>query len=163
GRSSGPKLDAREQHYRIPGPLDGMSLFLRFLPTVKSCFEPRRAILYVHGATFPSALFIAHRFDGRSWRDELGDAGFDVWGLDFYGFGQSDRYPEMGRPAADHAPLCVAVDAATQLNAAVRFIVAHQGIDKISLISHSWGSMPVGLFAGGHSALVDRIVLFAPI
>jgi pimeloyl-ACP methyl ester carboxylesterase len=33
----------------------------------------------------------------------------------------------------------------------------------MSLISHSWGSMPACLFAGAHSALVDRLVLFAPI
>jgi pimeloyl-ACP methyl ester carboxylesterase len=31
------------------------------------------------------------------------------------------------------------------------------------LLSHSWGSMPAGLFAGAHPALVDRLVLFAPI
>ena len=51
-------------------------------------------MLYIHGATFPSALSIAHRFDGTSWRDVLNEAGFDVWGLDFYGFGHSDRYPK---------------------------------------------------------------------
>ena len=39
----------------------------------------------MHGATFPSALSIAHRFDGRSWRDELCDEGFHVWGFDFHG------------------------------------------------------------------------------
>jgi pimeloyl-ACP methyl ester carboxylesterase len=161
--SSAPKLCSREQHFRIPGPLDGLSLFLRFLPCARTGLTPRRAMLYVHGATFPSALSIAHRFDGRSWRDALCDAGFDVWGLDFYGFGHSDRYPEMDRPAADHPPLCVGGDAAKQLEAAIRFILGHQDIEKISLISHSWGSMPAGLFAGAHPALVDRLVLFAPI
>jgi pimeloyl-ACP methyl ester carboxylesterase len=157
------KLVCNEQHFRVPGPRDGLSLFLRFLPAVQSTAEPRRAVLYVHGATFPSALSIAHRFGGRSWRDALCDAGFDVWGLDFYGFGHSDRYPEMDRPAADHPPLCVAGDAAEQLEAAVRFILRRQHIEKISLISHSWGSMPACLFAGAHPALVDRLVLFAPI
>jgi pimeloyl-ACP methyl ester carboxylesterase len=57
----------------------------------------------------------------------------------------------------------VAEDAARQLEAAVRFILAHQGLEKLSLISHSWGSMPASLFAASHPALVDRIVLFAPI
>jgi pimeloyl-ACP methyl ester carboxylesterase len=161
--STAPKLDPREQHFRIPGPREGMSLFLRFLPAVNTAMRPRRAVLYVHGATFPSALSIAHRFDGKSWRDALGDAGFDVWGLDFYGFGHSDRYPEMSQPAADNPPLCVAEDAAQQLEAAIRFILGHQNIEKLSLISHSWGSMPLGLVAGAHSALVDRLVLFAPI
>ena len=161
--SSTPKLDPREQHFVVPGSRDGLSLFLRFLPAAQASPTPRRAVLYIHGATFPSALSIAHRFDGRSWRDALCDAGFDVWGLDFYGFGHSDRYPEMDRPAADNAPLCVAADAAKQLEAAVGFILGHQAIGKISLISHSWGSMPACLFAGAHSALVDRLVLFAPI
>jgi pimeloyl-ACP methyl ester carboxylesterase len=161
--SSALKLDPNEQHFRIPGPLDGLSLFLRFLPSTPTGFPPLRAVIYVHGATFPSALSIAFRFDGRSWRDALCEAGFDVWALDFYGFGGSGRYPEMDRPGADNPPLCVAEDAAKQLEAAIRFILRHQDIEKISLISHSWGSMPAGLFAGTHPALVDRLVLFAPI
>ncbi|MEA2779155.1 MAG: hypothetical protein QOK29_699 [Rhodospirillaceae bacterium] len=163
GFSSTPKLDSSEQHFRISGPRDGLPLFLRFLPATRTGTNPRRTVLYVRGATFPSALSIAHRFDGRSWRDALCDAGFDVWGLDFYGFGHSGRYPEMGRLAADNPPLCVAEDAAKQLEAAIRFILSHQDIEQLSLISHSWGSMPAGLFAGAHPALVDRLVLFAPI
>ena len=161
--SAATKLDPREQHFRIPGPREGLSLFLRFLPAPHGEDKPRRTVLYVHGATFPSALSIAHRFDGRSWRDALADAGFDVWGLDFYGFGHSDRYPEMEQPAAQNPPLCAAQDAATQLEAAARFILGHQNIEKLSLISHSWGSMPACLFAAAHPALVDRLVLFAPI
>jgi pimeloyl-ACP methyl ester carboxylesterase len=161
--STAPTLDAREQHFRIPGPRQGLSLFLRFLPAAHTTFRPRRAVLYIHGATFPSALSIAHRFDGKSWRDALGEAGFDVWGLDFYGFAYSDRYPEMDQPAIDNAPLCTAEDAAKQLEAAVTFILGHQNLDKLSLISHSWGSMPAGLFAGTHSARIDQLVLFAPI
>jgi pimeloyl-ACP methyl ester carboxylesterase len=161
--STAPRLDPREQHFRVPGPRQGMSLFLRFRPAATTDPRSRRAVLYVHGATFPSALSVAHRFDGRSWRDELNEAGFDVWGLDFYGFGHSDRYPEMDQPAVENLPLCVATDAAEQMGAAVRFILARQNIEKLSLISHSWGSMPAGLFAGRHPSLVDRMVLFAPI
>lgn len=161
--SAAPKLDAREQHFQLPGPREGLSLFLRFLPAADATPRPRRAVLYVHGATFPSALSIAHRFDGKSWRDTLGEAGFDVWALDFYGFGHSDRYPEMDQPAADSPPLCVADDAARQLEAALRFILAHQDLDRLSLISHSWGSMPAGLLASAHPELIDRLVLFAPI
>jgi pimeloyl-ACP methyl ester carboxylesterase len=161
--SAAPKLDPREEHFHIAGPREGLSLFLRFLPATNTEFRPRRAVLYVHGATFPSALSLAHRFDGRSWRDALCDAGFDVWGLDFYGFGHSDRYPEMNRPAIENPPLCVAEDAAQQLAAAVGFILGHRDLEKLSLIAHSWGSMPAGLFAGRHPALIDRLVLFAPI
>src|SRR5215472_13277746 len=161
--SAAPKLDPREQHFRIPGPRDGLSLFLRFLDAVARSGRPRQAVLYVHGATFPSALSIAHRFDGRSWRDALIEAGFDVWGLDFHGFGHSDRYPEMSQPAENNQPLCVAEDAAKQVEAGVRFILAHQKVEKLSLVPHSWGSMPACIFAAAYPALIDRLVLFAPI
>jgi pimeloyl-ACP methyl ester carboxylesterase len=155
------RLDEREEVFLIPGPREGMSIFLRRLGPLNA---PRhRAVLYVHGATFPSALSIAHRFDGRSWRDALCDAGFSVWGLDFYGFGNSDRYPEMLLAADVNAPLGLAAESADQLAIAVNFILGREGFAALSMISHSWGSMPVGRFAGSHPALVDRWVLFAPI
>lgn len=155
------KLDPRERHFRIPGPLAGMRLFLRQLSPSEG--QAHRAVLYVHGATFPSALSVAHRFEGRSWRDALCEAGFTVWALDFYGFGCSDRYPEMDAPAGDHPPLGLAVEAAEQLATAVRFILEYERLSALCLISHSWGSMAAGRFAGAHAALVDRWVLFAPI
>src|SRR5262249_20900970 len=111
----------------------------------------------------PSALSIAHRFDGYSWRDALCEAGFDVWGLDFHGFGSSDRYPEMDGPPEANAPLCRTPDAAAQLAAAARFILARSGRPTLPLIAHSWGTLPAGRFAGGHPDLVDRLVLFGPI
>jgi len=156
------KLDPHEENFRIAGPREGMSLFLRRLAATNAPVD-RHVVLYVHGATFPSALSIAHRFDGRSWRDALCEAGLHVWGLDFYGFGNSDRYPEMNQDAALHPPLCTADDAAGQLYIAVRFILTHEGVDRLSIISHSWGSMPVGRLAAAHPTLVDRWVLFAPI
>ncbi|MBV8191954.1 MAG: alpha/beta hydrolase [Alphaproteobacteria bacterium] len=155
--------EAREQRFRIPGPRDGLSLSLSFLPAAPRAGPARGAVVYVHGATFPSALSIAYRFDGRSWRDALSDAGFDVWGFDFYGFGTSDRYPEMERGAAENAPLCDAADGARQLECVVRFIMGQQNRPRVSLISHSWGSMAAGLFASAHPTLVDRWILFAPI
>jgi len=150
-----------EEHFLIPGPRPDMRLFLRRLG--HSPASPGRAVLYVHGATFPSGLSIAHRFDGRSWRDTLCDAGFSVWGLDFYGFGHSDRYPEMDAPAGANSPLGLAEDAAAQLGVAIRFILEREALASLSLITHSWGSMPAGRFAGQHPGLVDRLVLFAPI
>jgi pimeloyl-ACP methyl ester carboxylesterase len=155
------KLDSHEQHYWIPSPRPGLQLFLRHLPPTS---PSDRVVLYVHGATFPSALSIAHRFDdGYSWRDALCDVGFHVWGLDFLGFGLSDRYREMNEPADANPPLGRAGDASDQLEAAVRFILDQHGCSRLSLITHSWASMPACLFAGRHPALVDRLVLFGPI
>jgi pimeloyl-ACP methyl ester carboxylesterase len=122
-----------------------------------------RPVLYVHGATFPSASSIAHRFDGWSWRDALCGAGFDVWALDFYGYGYSGRYEEMSQPPARNPPLLRAEDASSQVEAAVRFILRHHGVPNLSIISHSWGSMPACVFAAKHPTLIERLVLFAPI
>lgn len=158
-----PLLDPREEHFRVPGPHAGLHLFLRRLSPRQPTTQSPAVVLYVHGATFPSALSIAHRFDGRSWRDELNDAGFDVWALDFHGFGGSDPHPEMDDAPEAHPPLGDASDAAGQLAAAVRFILDRHAASRLSLIAHSWGSMPACRFAGESPSLVDRLVLFAPI
>lgn len=155
-----PLLDPREEHFRIAGPLPGLTLFLRRL---RPPAEAKGVILYVHGGTFPSALSIAHRFDGRSWRDKLCAAGFDVWGLDCHGFGASDPYPEMAEPAAAHPPLGRADIASRQVEAAVRFIREHAGIERVSIVAHSWGTIAAGRFAGECPDLVDRLVFFGPI
>ena len=155
-------LDPREEQYRIDSPHTGLRLFLRRLPSVLNS-GPKRIVLYVHGATFPSGLSVAHRFDGRSWRDALCEAGFDVWALDFQGFGGSDRYREMVGDAEDHDPLCRTDDASEQLAAAVRFILEREGAPSLSLLAHSWGTMVAGHFAGAHSGQVDRLAFFAPI
>jgi pimeloyl-ACP methyl ester carboxylesterase len=157
-----PKLDPREQHFWVPGPRPGLQLFLRHLPPPTRPAETR-IVLYVHGGTFPSALSIAHRFDGYSWRDALCAAGFDVWGFDFHGFGFSDHYPEMNEPPDRHPSLCRAEDAAEQVQSAARFILAHHAMARLSIVAHSWGSMPAARFAGAHPARVDHLVLFGPI
>jgi pimeloyl-ACP methyl ester carboxylesterase len=154
------RMDPREEHHRITDPQTGLSLFLRRLRP-EDCGGP--PVLYVHGATFPSALSVAHRFSNGSWRDALVRAGFDVWGLDFLGFGGSDRFPAMSEPAGAAGPLLLAADAALQLETAVRFIVAQVGCERVSLLAHSWGTAVAGLLAGRHPELVHRLVLFGPI
>src|SRR5262249_60697268 len=104
----------------FPGPRAGLSLSLRYLPRAREPSRGDRVALYVHGGTFPSGLSIAHRFDGRSWRDELCDAGFHVWALDFHGFGRlSDPYPEMASPADGMPPLGRPQEARRQIEAAI--------------------------------------------
>jgi pimeloyl-ACP methyl ester carboxylesterase len=158
-----PRDEPREEHRRIPSHRAGLSLFLRYLPPPREA-RPAEVVLYVHGGTFPSGLSIAHRSDGRSWRDELASAGFHCWELDFHGFGGlSDPYPEMAEPTENHAPLGRADDASRQLELAVRYIRARHSVEGISLIAHSWGSIVSGRFAGRCPELVERLVFFGPI
>jgi pimeloyl-ACP methyl ester carboxylesterase len=159
-----PKLDPREEHFHALSHHDGLSLFLRYLPPDSETAPSGKVVLYVHGGTFPSALSIAHRLYGRSWRDDLCASGFHVWGLDFHGFGTlSDPYPEMADPAESHAPLGRAENASRQIEQAVRFICTHHAVTRLSIIAHSWGSIASGRFAGRCPELVDRLVFFGPI
>ena len=125
--------------------------------------SPQRVVLYVHGATFPSALSIAHRFDGRSWRDELCAAGLRCLGSGFSWLRHSDPYPAMSAPPEGREPLCTAEDASQQLN---RQCGSSVGITRSSGFRSSRipgaRSWPV---ASPHAALrlVDRLVLFGAI
>jgi pimeloyl-ACP methyl ester carboxylesterase len=56
-----------------------------------------------------------------------------------------------------------AEESSRQVEKAVQFILERHRQQKLSIISHSWGSMPTGLFASRHPQLVDRIVFFAPV
>jgi pimeloyl-ACP methyl ester carboxylesterase len=163
GSRATPVLADGERHYWIPSPISHLRLFARHLAPLSRLRQQVRPVLYVHGATFPSALSIAHRFDGYSWRDALCGAGFDVWGFDLQGFGSSDPYPEMNQPADANPPLCRTGDASGQVEAVVRFILAHHGVPRLSFITHSWGCMPACAFAAHHPTMIDRLMLFAPI
>ena len=63
----------------------------------------------------------------------------------------------------NQAPLGAAEESSRQIEKAVQFILQRDGQQKLSIISHSWGSMPTGLFAGRYPQFVERIVFFAPI
>src|SRR6516165_10360383 len=127
--------------------------------------QPRNGnppVLYVHGATFPSALSVGFDFGGGSWLDDWNARGFDAWAFDFAGFGESGRWAAMREPADRHAPLGRAPDAAEQVAAVLARIHERTG-QPVSLVAHSWGSMPASLAAIGAPQLVDRLVLFGPI
>jgi pimeloyl-ACP methyl ester carboxylesterase len=122
-----------------------------------------RPVLYVHGATFSSALSVGYRFaDGKAWEDSLRRTGFDVWALDFEGFGGSARPAAFGLPA-DASPIPLrSMEAAQQIARAVQFVRAQTGRDRVSMIAHSWGGVPAARYAGDHASTLDKLVLFAP-
>jgi pimeloyl-ACP methyl ester carboxylesterase len=115
-----------ERTFTIPYEPAGGSLLLRNLRDDKRTSPLGPAVLYVHGATFPSALSLFWRFDGVSWADKLVDAGFDAWGFDFIGFGGSSRPIKMSRSPSGVLPVGRANDAARQMETVVDFIRKEQ-------------------------------------
>lgn len=125
---------------------------------------PGATVLYVHGATFPAALSVSYRIDGKSWADDLHARGFDVWSFDFAGYGGSDHplAMQLATVPRDKVP-GRARDAAHQIERVVRYVRAQTHSPHVSIIAHSWGTIPAGLFAGTHPAWVDKLVLFGPV
>jgi pimeloyl-ACP methyl ester carboxylesterase len=150
-------VESTQTHLKLPGGEDAGTMLLRRWTGVG---DP---VLYVHGFTFPSALSVAYRFNGRSWADHLHAHGFDVWALDFLGYGGSTRPPQMNAPAAENPPFGCAPDAASQIGAVVDHIRHARDGARVHLVAHSWGTLATGLFAGDHADAVDRLVLFGPL
>ena len=125
--------------------------------------QPAEDVLYVHGATFPSALSIFFRFDGVSWADALNAAGFNAWGLDFAGYGESDRPEAMRHDAGAAPPVGRAEEAAPQVRRALEHIVSRNGGAPVNVIAHSWGTLVAGRVAAESPELVKRLVMFGPI
>jgi pimeloyl-ACP methyl ester carboxylesterase len=148
----------------LPGP-GGFDLFVRHHPASDSgkrqASQP--AVLYVHGATFPSGLSVAYPFDGRSWAQELSAAGLDLWAFDCVGFGYSSRYPQQDADPTRTAPLGRAPEAAAQIVRVLEHVIDARGGGRVSLLAHSWGTIAAGLAATRRPELVDRLVWFGPI
>lgn len=134
---------------------------------------PGAPVIYVHGATFPTALSIRWGFgrDGTgapgsprsagsagSWMENLVGWGLDVYGFDFLGYGTSDRWQNGGG-----RPLGRVNHAVGALEAVVAAVRAETESTAVSLLAHSWGTLVAGQFASQWPEQVQRLVLFGPI
>jgi len=156
-------LDPNEKTFRVPFEgAGGLCFYLRYFPATATGPQ-RKAVLYAHGARLASAVTIAHRFDGLSWRDDLASDGWDVWGLDYVGYGGSDRYNAMVEPPEANPPLCRAEEASQQIERAAEFILKHSNLASVSIIAHSWGTNAAALMTIRRPELVDRLVMFGPV
>ena len=59
-----------------------------------------RVVLFVHGAGTPGAVAFDPSYEGYSWMAYLADAGFDVFAMDFTGYGRSTRPPAMNEASS---------------------------------------------------------------
>jgi pimeloyl-ACP methyl ester carboxylesterase len=147
---------------RIPSGIASLNLFMRHMTApVPNAGPP---ILILHGATFPSANAAAWRIDGHSWMDDLAEHGYEVYALDFLGYGESDRYPEMLAGAVTGPPLGDVASMVVQVERAVSAIISKQPGTRIAVIAHSAGTFAAARYAELHPDRVARLVLFgAPV
>lgn len=143
-------------------------------PLALHCIHPDRqatappdapsAVLFVHGASFPTRLAAGFEFSPRdSWLHRAATDGRIACGLDFSGFGDS-AYPEAMRHAPDDAPPTVrSADAVAQISAAIVRLHKEYGASRIHLVAHSWGTIPAAHFAAEHPQVLSSMTLFGPV
>lgn len=145
---------------RINSPIQGLQLALHH--TFRKSSAGRltgKVVVFAEGSAVPTAGNAAFKIDGISWMDRLALKGFDVWSLDYLGYGESSRYRDSDLATFPGR----AADCATQLAYAVKLILAKRRIEKLSIIGDSFGSLVAGVYASRSPEAVDKLILFAPI
>ncbi|WP_374580428.1 alpha/beta fold hydrolase [Pseudoduganella sp.] len=117
-------------------------------------------VLFVHGSSFPSGLSFDFCMDGQSWMDWLAARGYDVYALDFLGYGLSDRYPDAPAPGG---PPGRARAVARDVGSAVDAILRRTGQRQVLLVGHSWGGSVAARYAQDSGGKVAKLVLFAAV
>lgn len=140
-----------------------------------------KVVLFVHGGYSPATLAFDVPYRDYSWMEFLARAGYDVFGMDMTGYGQSSR-PMMDDPCnldPRQQPLLiprnlkapcqpgypyelVSSDSETaDIDRVVDFIRTLRGVDKITLIGWSGGGIRIGTYAVRHPDKVERLIVFA--
>lgn len=123
-----------------------------------------RAVLFIHGASFPAMLAEGFEFTrGDSWMDFMAKEGFLSCGLDFLGYGASSRPHALYAAPTGNLPLLRAPEAAREIAIAVGYMRNKRGIDEMDIIAHSWGTIPAATFAARHPGTLTSLTLFGPI
>ncbi|MEI9481329.1 alpha/beta hydrolase [Enterobacter cancerogenus] len=120
-------------------------------------------LMLIHGATFPSESLFDVPVDGASFMDVLATAGFDVWAVDARGYGGSTRSAEMAASPLTASPLTRAEVAARDLASAIEYVLAGNGIERLSVVAMSWGGTVAGIYAEQHGKYIEKLVLVAPL
>ena len=150
----------RSETILIDSPVPGLKLALHheFVNARPTSRRPRVIVLFAEGSAVPTSGNAGFKINGSSWMDNLAVNGFDVWSLDYLGYGESGRYPDS---EADIPPGRASACAA-QLERAARFILKRQRAHRLSVIGDSFGSLVAGIYATSAPQLLDKLVLFAP-
>ena len=142
-----------------------------------------RVVLFVHGAGTPAEVAFDVPYEGYSWMAYLAENGFDVFTVDMTGYGRSTRPAPMNDPcnlaasaqqafipsllaAPCPAPypgaLTTIASDWNDVGAAVDYIRALRGVERVSMVAWSLGGPRSGGYAAANPSKVHRLVWLAP-
>jgi pimeloyl-ACP methyl ester carboxylesterase len=124
-----------------------------------------KVLLLIHGYSVPGYVAFDTDHENCSMMRHLARAGWDIFALDFEGYGLSTRPLVLDDPAAftdGKAPIRTDVTL-RDIERAVEFIGALRGVEQVHLLGWSLGAtLEAPLYAVRHPDKVARLVLFAP-
>jgi pimeloyl-ACP methyl ester carboxylesterase len=142
----------------------GIKLFLREKMADKNTkFTDDNVVLFLHGATAPSACDFDLPYKDYSWADWMVKQGYVVYMGDYRNYGLSSRETAMDEPPAKNQPVTRSYLALRDIEAMVNYIKTKRGVKKVTLIGWSWGAMMAGYYASLHGENVNKLVLYAPL
>lgn len=153
-------IEARPEIVKIGGPIEGLKLGLLHFSGPR---PNAPTVLVLHGQVVPHEANLGFPIGGHSLLGSLAASGLDVWALDYYGFGVSDRYPEMSGAADAHAPLGNLEEVTDQVASAVKFLRSRNGGRPIMLVGDSRGSEIAGAYAARQPGTLSKLVLYGPV
>ncbi len=157
------EADLVTEDFFIPAADPGFQIHVRNKrPANLATYSPGNIILFVHGATTPPEAGFDLKLDGLSWMEWMARQGNDVYFVSVRGYGRSTRPREMDEPALNNAPVVRLPQATSDVGSAVDFIRQRRGVDKVSLLGHSWGTTIMAAYTAQNNAKVHRVALFAP-
>ncbi len=115
---------------------------------------PLPVLLLVHGSTFPGRASFDLSVPGHgqySGMDKYAEDGYDVWTLDFEGYGRSSRTEGNSNIASG----------VEDLNAAAGVVTRETGEERFHFYGEASGALRAGAFAMAHPDRVRRLVLVA--
>jgi pimeloyl-ACP methyl ester carboxylesterase len=116
--------------------------------------KPALPVLFlVHGSSMSSTTFDV-TVPGRgeySMMNVFARYGYDVWTMDFEGYGKSSRGEGNSNVA----------DGVEDLKAAIPVVARETGLQKFHMFGESSGTLRAGAFAMSHPELINRLVLAA--
>lgn len=120
------------------------------------------AVLFVHGATYPSLAAFGPPDSSDSWLSRAADNGTAAFAVDLRGYGDSERPVGFGADAMEpEAVPSRAAAAAADLEAALDRI--RERFEFVHLVGYSWGSIVCGRYLTNSGDSVASLTQFAPV
>ncbi|RZJ51480.1 MAG: alpha/beta fold hydrolase [Chryseobacterium sp.] len=141
--------------------IDNLEIAVNYIPSKKD--SNQYPVLFLHGSSFPTALSFGFKMNNQSWMTHLSENGYDVFALDFLGYGNSDRYPEMENDSPESRVVGRAEEVVLDVDKAVDLIMQKTGKNKVYVIGHSWGGSVAALYASKFPEKTAKLILFAAI